>query len=51
VEAQDKAEELAKYVSLKKPVPTPLIPSLSFNGISFLRRWNILANARVETEV
>jgi len=51
VGAQDKAEELAKYVAFKKPVPTPLVPSQPFHGTSPLKRWNILVNARVEAEV
>jgi predicted transcriptional regulator of viral defense system len=51
VGAQDKSEELAKYVALREPVPTPLAPSLPFHGISPLKRWNILVNAMVEAEV
>ena len=51
VGAQKKTEELAKYITERKPVPTPLAPSLPFEGISRLKPWNILVNTRVEAEV
>lgn len=51
VQAQDKAEGLAEYVAIKKPVPTPLVPSQPFQGIGPLKRWHILINAKVEAEV
>lgn len=51
VGAKDKAEGLEEFVTLKKPVPTPLVPSQSFHGISPLKRWHILVNAKVEAEV
>ncbi len=51
VGAKDKAEGLAEFVTLKKPVPTPLVPSQPFHGISPLKRWQILVNAKVEAEV
>jgi len=51
VGAQKKTGELAKYITERKPVPTPLAPSLPFEGISRLKPWNILVNTRVEAEV
>ncbi len=51
VGAQKKTGELAKYITERKPVPTPLSPSLPFEGISRLKPWNILVNTRVEAEV
>lgn len=51
VGAQEKTVEMAKYIAGKKPVPTPLAPSLPFEGISRLKPWNILVNTRVEAEV
>ena len=51
VGAQKKTSELAEYVTKKKPVPTPLAPSLPFEGIGRLKPWNVLVNTRVEAEV
>jgi predicted transcriptional regulator of viral defense system len=51
VGAQKKTGELAKYLTEREPVPTPLSPSLPFEGISRLKPWNILVNTRVEAEV
>lgn len=51
VGAKKKTGELAKYITERQPVPTPLSPSLSFEGISRLKPWNILVNTRVEAEV
>jgi len=51
VGAQKKTGELAKYIAERKPVPTPLAPSLPFEGISRLKPWNILVNTLVEAEV
>jgi len=42
---------LAKYITERKPVPTPLSPSLPFEGISRMKPWNILVNTHVEAEV
>jgi predicted transcriptional regulator of viral defense system len=50
VGAQKKTGELAKYITERKPVPTPLAPSLSFEGISRSKPWNILVNTHVEAE-
>ena len=44
VGVQKKTGELAKYITKRKPVPTPLAPSLPFEGISRLKPWNILVN-------
>ena len=49
--AQEKSAELVKYITTREPVPTPLSPSLPFEGISRLKPWNILVNTRVEAEV
>jgi len=43
--------DLADYISLKKPVPAPLVPSKPFRGIDQSKRWRLLVNARVEAEV
>jgi len=51
VGAEDKTRELADYISLKKPVPAPLVPSRPFRGIDQLKRWRLLVNAKVEAEV
>jgi hypothetical protein len=51
VAAQKKTGELVKYITERKPVPTPLAPSLPFEGISRFKPWNILVNSRVEAEV
>jgi hypothetical protein len=51
VGAQKKTGELAKHITERKPVPTPLAPSLPFEGISRLKPWHIPVNTRVEAEV
>lgn len=48
---EDKTGGLADYISLKKPVPSPLMPSKPFRGIDRLKRWRLLVNAKVEAEV
>ena len=51
VGAQNKTEELAEYIAQKKPVMVPLVPSQPRQGISRLKRWRIMVNAKVEAEV
>ena len=51
VGAKEKTGELAKYITGKSPAPTPLAPSMSFEGINRLKPWNLLVNATVEAEV
>jgi len=51
VGAQRKTGELAKYIAEKKPAPTPLVPSQPFEGISWLKPWNIMVNTPVEMDV
>jgi predicted transcriptional regulator of viral defense system len=51
VGAKEKTGELAIYVAEKNAVPTPLLPSRSFKGISRLKPWNILVNRSVETDI
>jgi len=50
VGAQKKFVFLETETTERKPVPTPLSPSLPFEGVSRLRPWNILVNIRVEAE-
>jgi predicted transcriptional regulator of viral defense system len=50
VGAKEKTGELAKYITGEKPAPTPLAPSISFEGINRLKPWNLLVNATVEAE-
>ena len=49
--AEEKTAELAKYIAEKNPPPTPLVPSLPFEGISRLKPWNLLVNTHVEPDV
>jgi len=51
VGAEDMTGDLADYISLKKPVPAPLVPSKPFRGIDQSKRWRLLVNAKVEAEV
>ncbi len=51
VGAQNKTEELAEYIAQRKPVMAPLVPSAPRQGISRLKRWQIMVNAKVEAEV
>lgn len=51
VGAGEKAVDLAKYITKKKPVPTPLAPSQPFAGVKRMERWRILVNTEVEAEV
>lgn len=49
--AQDKTEALAEYITRKKPVVVRLVPSQPILGLSQLKRWRIMVNAKVEAEV
>ena len=51
VGAQNKTEELAEYIAQKKPVMVPLVPSQPRQGISRLKRWRIMVNAKVEADI
>ncbi|OPY93203.1 MAG: hypothetical protein A4E73_00356 [Syntrophaceae bacterium PtaU1.Bin231] len=44
-------EGLAAYVSRKKPVSTPLVPSLPVAGLGRDKRWRVLVNAQVEADI
>ena len=45
------ARPLAEYVDNKKPVRTPLLPSVKLKGAKTDSRWRVFINAEVESEV
>lgn len=49
--AQDKTAALAEYIAQRKPLAVRLVPSQPSRGISRLKRWRLLVNAKVEAEV
>lgn len=51
VEAKEKTRELAKYITIKNPPPTPLAPSLPFEGLNRLKPWNLLVNTQVDPDL
>jgi len=51
VEAETLSVELAGYVDMVKPVPTPLIKSKSFKGAKKDKRWRVMINGEVEAEI
>lgn len=48
--AKKRAGELVEYIIRKKALPTPLVPSQPFAGISQLKPWRIFVNAGVEVD-
>ena len=51
VEMPEKAEALAGYITTKRLVATPLVPSLPVAGAEKNRPWQLLVNAEVEAEL
>ena len=51
VGAREKTLELAQYIAMKNPPPTPLSPSLPIEGRNRLMPWNLLVNTPVEPDV
>jgi predicted transcriptional regulator of viral defense system len=51
VGAKDKADGLADYVALKRPVRTPLAPALKSIGAKMDSRWRVFINTRVEPDL
>lgn len=51
VGAKDKSEGIAAYISEKRPVRTPLVPSLRIIGAKMDSRWRVFVNAKVEPDI
>jgi len=51
VGAKDKADGIADYVSLKRPVRTPLVPALKSIGAKMDSRWRVFVNTTVEPDI
>lgn len=50
VGAKDKADGIADYVALKRPVRTPLAPALQSIGAKMDSRWRVFVNTTVEPD-
>ena len=42
---------LSEYINAKKPVRSPLLPSVTIKGTVFSKRWQIYINTKVESEI
>ena len=51
VGAHEKAEGLAGYIQKKRPVRTPLAPSLGIKGAKMESRWRVFVNTAVEPDL
>ncbi len=51
VGAKDKADGIANYVALKRPVRTPLAPALKSIGAKMDSRWRVFVNTAVEPDL
>jgi len=51
VDAKDQAEGIARYVAEKRPVRTPLAPSLKSIGAKMNSRWRVFVNTKVEPDL
>ncbi len=51
VGAHEIAAGIAEYIEEKRPVRTPLAPTLSIKGARMESRWRVFVNARVEPDV
>ena len=51
VGAHEKAEGIAGYIEKKRPVRTPLVPSLSIKGAKMESRWRVFVNTQVEPDL
>ena len=51
VDAKDQAQGIARYVTEKRPVRTPLAPSLKSIGAKTSSRWRVFVNTKVEPEL
>ena len=44
-------QPLSEYINTKKPVRSPLLPSVTIKGAVFSKRWQIYINTKVESEI
>ena len=44
-------QPLSEYINAKKPVRSPLLPSVTIKGAVFSKRWQIYINTKVESEI
>jgi predicted transcriptional regulator of viral defense system len=51
VGAHEKAEGIAGYIQKKRPVRTPLAPSLGIKGAKMESRWRVFVNTQVESDL
>jgi len=50
-DGRKKAEKIAEYIAQKRPVRTPLDPSLSIKKAKMDNRWRIFINTKVEADI
>jgi hypothetical protein len=51
VDAHKKAEGIAGYIQKKRPVRTPLAPSIGIKGAKMESRWRVFVNTQVEPDL
>ncbi len=44
-------QPLSEYINAKKPVRSPLLPSVTIKGAVFSKRWQMYINTKVESEI
>ncbi len=44
-------QPLSEYINAKKPVRSPLLPSVTIKGAVFSKHWQIYINTKVESEI
>ena len=44
-------QPLSEYINAKKPVRSPLLPSVTIKGAVFSQRWQIYINTKVKSEI
>ncbi len=44
-------QPLSEYINAKKPVRSPLLPSVTIKGAVFSKRWQIYINTKVKSEI
>ena len=44
-------QPLSEYINAKKPVRSPLLPSVTIKGAVFSKRWQIYINTKVDTDI
>ena len=51
VGSEESWQPLSEYINAKKPVRSPLLPSVTIKGAVFSKRWQIYINTKVESEI